>query len=694
MLQKSLIIFSLIVASGLVYWSLVHEDQSIDYSQLGPQIAEIRHPINQVKIKHESDFFFSSINKKNPGFHKTQVFTEAKSQAQIVFNNSLEIMLPQNTLITLLSPLQFDKDKTIELQINKGEIQFKSLTQSTQLKIKQNDKTFVLNLAPQTSGKFNFQVQNNNAAISILTGQVKIPTEDDLTETIHSGESLRLETNSQKGQITQNIVDRYRWNAKLLEPSSNQHFDYPTRSLFRWKSDLNPGYDNLTELELSTDSEFMTIFDRYNVTGQNEFIIPFETLPNSPIFWRLRSQAENGDWIHSASSQFSYQKSPQITLGQPTKSFQERGRWKAIFEIVNSDPSARFEVQASTDPQFKTIYDQSISTTPIPVFMDESGEFYFRARRAYSPNEFSNWSNTVKDIIRPPLKTPQVIISQETLELNGLVTLHLSWGLIEFAKDYIIQFSESKNFNKFIKIESTPNLTYSLQHRFNRPGYVRVLARSKEGELSLPSESLKFKGVIHLNTFKNLTINPPLIDEKNPQAFLIAKWEQNEDIPSYELTYLHLESNEKRTLTTPNIEIKIPVSERKGTHQLSIKPIVDDSQFFTFYSKANQLSYEPPKPLITPQILTPRSNEVFLIPNSVQPSIRMSWTQSPYADWYVVELSTSSNFNSIFKTFNPNQSELILSERLKDGKWYFRVKARNIYQLSNWSLTGEFYFGS
>lgn len=694
MLQKSLILFSLIVSAGLGYWSLVYDEQKADYTHLGAQIAEIKNTINQVKVKHASDFFFSTIKPSHPGFHKTQIFTEANSQAHVTFSNTLELTLPPNTLITLLAPAENQKDKIIELIIEKGDVQFKSLSQSTQIKFNQNNKSFVLNVQPHTQGKFQYQPSNNEAALTILSGQAQIPTEEGQAETLKTGESLRLQTATEGANLTQSVTERFSWKAQLLEPAFKKHFDYPTRSLFRWTSNKPLNSDTLTELELSADSDFMTQVERLNVTGYNEYIIPFDLLPPSPIFWRLRTQTDTGDWLYSPASQFSYQKSATVTLSPPTKTFQERGRWKAIFDLFPADPNTRYEVHAGKDPQFKDIYDQSISPSPVAVFMDESGDFYFRARRFYSPTEFTPWSNLIKDTIRPPLSSPQLTLTQEELQTNGLILLNLSWSSVEFAKDYVIQFSDYPSFKKFNKVEATPALSYSLQHRFNKPGYVRVLARSKEGELSLAKNSVSYKGLLQVSTYKNLNITPPLIDDKNPQAYLIASWEQNEDIPSYELNYQHLDTNEKRILKTPNIEIKIPISDRAGSHQLSIKPITDPQKFFSLPSKPSLISYQPPGPLLVPKLLTPKNNEVFLIPSSVQPSIRISWTISPFAQWYTVEVANNPNFNPTFKILKSEQSELILNDRLKDGKWYFRVKSRTIYQTSEWSSAGEFYFGS
>lgn len=689
-----LIVFSLLLALGLSYWALVDDDQRSSYSQLGSQIAEIKNPLNQVKIKHASDFFFHQISKNHPGFHNTQIFTETNSQALVTYPDSIELFIPQNTLITLTRPVLENEQLVIELAITQGELQFSSTKNKASVRVKYQDQAFSFEAQPNTKGKVSYQNASQQATLTIFQGQLKLPTETGLSVAINQGESVRVQTNIADNIQVQSISERATWRPQLLDPPPQTYFDSPRRAFFRWSDQSTVAPDSLVELEIGYNADMIGEVQSLNVSGMNEFIIPFESLKESKVFWRLRRQMDNGDWTYSPTSDFAFSKNSSLQLLPPEKVFQERGRWKANFSFSTSSPESRFEVQAAKDSFFNNIYDQSISTTPVSVYMDESGEFFFRARQCYHASDCGPWSNIIRDTIRPPLKSPIFKIEQEQLQTNGLATLQLKWEAIEFAKDYVIQFSELQNFRQFVKMDSTHLLSYTLDHKFNRPGFVRVLARSKEGEISPANSALSYRGVADVEKFKSISILPPLLDDTQPQAFLLASWDQNEKIPAYELLYQNLSLNEKKSVQTPNIEIKIPISNREGVHQLAIKPLVNNKIYFSKTSKASQISYQPPGPLFKPNILTPKYNEVFLIPQTVQPNIRISWSNIAYAKWYVLEISKQPNFQPLYKSIKIEQAEHIMSDRLPDGKWYIRVKARNPHQTSEWSDKGEFYFGS
>lgn len=69
--------------------------------------------------------------------------------------------------------------------------------------------------------------------------------------------------------------------------------------------------------------------------------------------------------------------------------------------------------------------------------------------------------------------------------------------------------------------------------------------------------------------------------------------------------------------------------------------------------------------------VTPFSEEVFTYRNKM-PKIQFTWTETEYADNYIIELSRDDKFAAVFSRVRTNTPSIV-TDNLSDGKWFWRV---------------------
>ncbi|WP_232469028.1 hypothetical protein [Bdellovibrio bacteriovorus] len=667
--------------------------------------------------------FWADAAQSQKLFNGSEVFTGASSEALLEMRNKDLLHVPADTLLRISEDI---KTGALALNLDKGSVQVEGKGQGQPLSLRVGNSDVKLK-SESPFGVYAKKDLSGNVTLSMSSGTVSLESGDQ-KKALSVGEALQISDPSaankgvkseQPGAATGtqgaggampgtsyggsgevNVAAESspatasalqmtalpRENLILLEPESKRVFYGDGLDFFKWKSTD----DKKVKLQISRSADFLTETRTEDVSGKAEAVIP-KSMNAGEYFWRLVDESTDVPNF-SESRTFTIENLGGVALGPPVLKLKERGKWTLTVPVQGSKPGEDYHLQVGKSKGFNEIYDEYEGTEPLRSFIDTSGEYNIRVRRYFGNMKYSEWSDAAKVIVRPPLSAPFLSKSDEKINSSGLSEMTLTWNAVPNAVDYVVQMADGPKFSNVLKNVIVEKGPYVFKHNESVPGYLRLLARSADGEYSPSSDVYRIKGVIRGPAFDKKEVLPPEMGKAGatPQFHLL--WAHRSSAKGYRI---ELSRDAKlagaQVLETDHIEFLHPVNE-EGWYYFRVSPIVDESRYFSVPTPILAVSYGKPGPLITPTISSPKKSEVFLIPRGVPVSIKFRWSESPENEWYVLEMSQNPDFSGS-TVLKVTGQEYILKKAIKNGQWYFRVKGRNKYQESAWSDTGVFYFG-
>ncbi|UOF00171.1 hypothetical protein [Bdellovibrio reynosensis] len=662
-----------------------------DESALGVPLAEVKELSNELKFKHSSAVFWAEAQKNQKLFNGTEVFTGVNSNAMIEMKNKNRIHVPEETL------LRISEDATapggLALNLDKGSLQIigGGVGKGLKLRIAGNDLELSGN---ESFGLFLKKDDVGVLTLSVSSGSLELKS-GDTKRVLSVGEAIKVESPSETKSDSEvpsskpakiEIAEVVNEKIQLLNPPHQKVLYGQGLEFFKWQ----PQEEAKITLEYSSSPDFLTDLVRMDVTGLSETVIPKELKPGQ-YYWRIIAVKNNIPQF-SEIRIFGVEILKGNEAGKPVLQFKERGKWQLTLPVKDAKFGEQFHFQVSRNSEFTNIFDEYQGPQPMKSLIDENGEFFIRLRKVYEGGHLSDWSAPVRLQVRAPLTSPELQKQPEFLNNSDQVEAKLTWTDVPFAVDYLIQLSETPKFGTIVKNVVVARSPYVLRHSLPQQTYMRVLARSSEGEYSLPSQAFKIKGLLKGPFLERKEVLPALYEkpETSPQLHLL--WAHRDQSKKYRV---EMSRDQKlansQSYETDNVEFFKEVNE-EGWYYFRVWSLGDTEKYLLAPTSILAVSFSKPGNLITPKLVTPKNKEVFLVPKGVPVSIKFTWTESPHNEWYTLQLAQNPSFKNPIEHKIEGQ-EYVLKSAIKNGQWYFRVQGRNKYQASAWSETGVFYFG-
>lgn len=715
-MKKKILIGCLLVVTALSFFLAKQFlfKAELNNENLGPTLAEVRNVKNELRYKHVTSFFWTDAAQSQKLYNGSEIFTGSSSEARIEMRNKDVVVVPEKTLLKITDS---GDGGSLTLNLEQGQIQLEGRGSGKPLSLRVGSSDLTLK-ADSPFGLFAKKDASGQVALSLSSGQVTLEGEG-LKKSLSAGQSIELKpitpseaekapevspgtggagatgTGSDtggsaafKGPATPKIEvkDVELDKIVLLEPPAKKIIYGQNLEFFKWKEIP----EKKVTLEVSRTSDFLTETRQEDVTGMKEAVLP-KDMGSGEYYWRLVVKDKEVPQFSEIRS-FRLESLKGNKIGDPVLNFKERGKWQMHVPVEGAKSGEKFHLQVGKNKGFDDLFDEYEGAEPLKSFIDSPGEYRVRVRKAYGSNLYSDWSDEKKIFVRPPLTAPLLSKTDEKVNDAGIVEMGLSWTSVPYASDYLVQIGEGPKFTKVLKNVVVEKSPYVLKHSETVPGYMRVVARSPEGEYSPPSDIYQVKGLLRGPSIEKKEVLPPLFEQPNstPQFHLL--WTHREAARKYrvELSRDPKMANSKM-LETENVEFFHSVAE-EGWYYFRVWPVGDESKYFSVPTPILAVTYGKPGPLITPNLQTPKRNEVFLIPRGVPVSIKFSWTESPENEWYSLEMAQNPEFTKATH-IKVEAQEYVLKKPITNGQWYFRVRGRNQYRASAWSETGVFYFG-
>ncbi|WP_413575702.1 hypothetical protein ACLVWU_15210 [Bdellovibrio sp. HCB290] len=470
---------------------------------LGRPLGVLRDLKNEVRYKYTRTFFWKDAQDGRKVYDGSQIFVGPKSSALLVFAENRKVRLNEETLLRLSQVEQ--NPALIALQINDGGFNLKSgKGQMDPLVLNLDDGQF--KIISKDAYDIYVKKTDKKLALSVALGNLTLQNVSGKTD-LATGTSITLEmagTVNQGGVASKQIIAKElpSTSFNLLAPYDGEIVREQTQPVFfKWET---TDASNL-RLQYSSQPDFADGVTDLDVSSQQFFPIPLNTMKGD-VFWRLVS-IKDGVPAYSRASFFKVGQVESIRVQVSAPNYIRKGVWRVQTTILDDDKS-NFDFQVSKSESFTPLQDGFMGKAPFTSLLDSPGDYLVRARKNFGNGLFSPWSAAQKVTIRDSLKAPVIEFTDRTEDRVGNVISEIKWYEVPFAKQYIVQSSNTTSFAAVMSQKTVMTVESAVQHSSPRKVYYRVIAVSEEGENSAPSNTLVSEGstLLHEEEQKRLAL--------------------------------------------------------------------------------------------------------------------------------------------------------------------------------------------
>jgi hypothetical protein len=476
----------------------------------------------------------------------------------------------------------------------------------------------------------------------------------------------------------------------LVSPATN-YLTTDTTPDFSWNSVT---YGSTYNLQLSTNSTFTMIIR--NVDGISDLTNTADPLPDGTYYWRVRAMNVNNEYgtfsINRIISIDSTSPLPPI-LSQPFDSATPRGiptfSWKASTSATRYLFGYGTTNDPTSNPGLVLFETSELSTLSYkPASMPYMTELYWFVKARDLAGNWSDWSAARKISIIPLVPIAPTLNSPITNYLTNNSMPELTWKSVTYGVTHHIQISSNTKFTSLVQdVEDIGGLSYSASVLADGKYYWRVQAMNANGEYG-PFSAYR---TIAIDTIAPLQ---PLLNQPANGKTLTGtptfSWKATSTASQYKFAY--------GTSDTP------PIDESEFVYvstQLSktyyIPPTIAPNTLFYWFVKArdaagnwsnwsipNTITINPTIP-VAPILVAPST--VYI--SATLSTFDLGWKSVAYGYTYDIQIDNISNFSSPNYTYTSYIEALSISINIPEtGKWYWRVRARNINGVAGaWSAS-------
>jgi hypothetical protein len=482
----------------------------------------------------------------------------------------------------------------------------------------------------------------------------------------------------------------------LLNPSNNTT-GIAIKPELSWSRVPNStGY----RLQISTVSSFSSLVtDQSNLSGTT--FTPSNLKENTLYFWRVRAFNETGTGGYSQVGSFktvSFDVIPEVTLLTRPANNSTVNPLGIMLEWEPNPTAEFYRLQVSTSNDFSVTSNYIINKEGLTntfYFIDNlnSNKTYYWRVRAYNRKSTDYNSSTFT------LKTSSFTVTPKNTKLiSPMDEANIFSTSIKFtweepiAKSYRLQVSTSESFNTFVtNISGITTTTYTVSNLIRNTQYYWRIIPSNEAGTGNPSEVRKVRSASSSSTIAPPKLSSPIDKSTIPSNNILFKWENQPNSAFYRIQISTSSSFSSLVVNQTNIQgtsFQIPKLNDNTTYYWRVRGWNGTitgiySQVFSF--KTGTVSTNPPN-----QTLESPKNNV-----TNQPlSLILTWQPFTNAESYIVEVSESNSFSTLFV----NQSWLtgtnFFIQNLKPNTKYFwrvtpTIKGVESTPSETWAFTTE-----
>lgn len=463
----------------------------------------------------------------------------------------------------------------------------------------------------------------------------------------------------------------------MVSPSDKAVFYVQQKITFTWDGQ---GADLL---QISTVPKFTQDTEDYPVQGQNS--LELTRTKTAKLYWRLNNKKKS---LNLPGRLFTVLPQTDTLIENIDLHFIGRGKWEIFPKVKDARAAETYQVQLSRDSGFTKIYKDQTQSLNKGIEITEDGEYFVRARKILEGKAISAWSNTVSQFIRPPLSAPVLGKDEEELLSHEVIQVKLFWENVKNASSYLVEIADTEKFGNIQRSIIARENSYSVEHSAREPSYLRVSARSKEGELSPTSKVFKIKGLVPGPAIDRYEVVFANYDDPKDTDKLHILWSHRKNAKKYVVEVGRKEDlRDAQKFETVNIEFFRPVKE-EGWYYFRLRPISGSTEFFDTPSSIYAIEYRKLKELGVATLDAPQKGQVVKA-EGAKPNVRFAWGQVLGAAWYELELARDTDFkNGVL--YKVEARDYLLRSGIDKGRWYFRVRGRSQTQSSPWSSPSFF----
>lgn len=670
---------------------------------------------NDIRRRANQSMVWQTLTEKSQIYFNESIYSGNDSEASIRTADGSVFNLEPNSMVLLE---KFEGRLALDLKL--GGMQAELQQGQTMVLRAQGFSTTV----KADSDRTQFAIRKESkhkATVQLQKGSGKATANNEV-KVLAIENKLTLDDQEKTAELTKIAI-------QLLKPTSGETLWLKPESTttLQWKADA-PG--QIFKVLISKKSDFAEpVFS--TTTLENFISVP--NLSKGVYFWQVRSENLNNESIGT----FRVKKiSAAVPYFPADKALLTAGPTPLIWE--NPSDAKTFQIQVSRTPDFaKMLVDQTTSAQEFRIDLTEPGPYFWRVQTkdvegiATSPvSSFQLQAPVVEAVAEPvaepvapaapvvaaeavpvpqPTQAPstQPIAKVVPLTAPNLITpslrpnlswnsaknyfeppVTLAWKKVAAAQTYKLEITSLSD-EKFLAPTLQKSMTVTnFKWTATGPGEFlwRVLAESKDQSAASAAGRISAnlsppQVVVAATTFcKPLPAVCPAVEltiSTSPPPAIKTKIEiaQTSDFA-------------KILKTTATRDSKIQVADLKeGVYYLrssfigaDTKPISSELKAVTF-----KIEREVNSPLPAPQLLAPPENMSLVIFGDRMEPLLFKWSPAAAAESYVIQISASTDFKTIFAEEKTAKTSFILKTTPQTTRLFWRVKGVSKDREGTWS---------
>lgn len=306
-------------------------------------------------------------------------------------------------------------------------------------------------------------------------------------------------------------------------------------------------------------------------------------------------------------------------------------------------------------------------------------------------------------VVEPVAPLPQPVplvdpsLKKQTYKFMSTDTVKkIEWFEVDHANSYFVKIFDSENPNNVVAEFEAKSSNFEFKPTDLSSYSFSVQARS-EDKLFLNSNpvlgaiEIDYPPIKMHNPEKSYTFEPRTSDQKLPQIDHPIRWSAVPQAAYYQLEIADSSefTNVIQTEKLKKNSFEYPLKET-GKLFYRVKAYSKNQKELTRSKSTGYMEYIKNFDLLAPSLVTQMKDQVFFFQNTQGQFIRLAWQnkQVEKAPNYYVEMSTSRDFENVYRKFNSDRPYLLLSESIPQGFYYWRVRSYGESVVSDWSETG------